>query len=124
MRYAVALILCFTTLAFADDAMRTKGFVNGRYWNTGTHESRLEYLIGVREAVFLANGRTEWLSGDFTLNDYEAELNKLFGETENVNIPVIWLVKYCTDKFGGQMTKANQETALMNLRLRARDTIK
>jgi hypothetical protein len=105
------------------DPAWTAQFPNGRFWNTSNEGQRLHYLTGVRDAAFLSDRKTEWMAKGFTIGDYLKEIDKVFSEGENLNIPVVWVFRYCTNKLNGDLTKENQERVLGSLRLMARDVL-
>jgi len=117
-------MFCFAVLCHgqADPNREFTGELpNGRFWNSSTELERLAYVAGIRDAFLLTDGQPEWWAKGFTIGDYVKDINKLFAEGENVNIPMMWAFRYCTNKLKGEMSKDAQERALTNLRLMARD---
>jgi hypothetical protein len=66
--------------------------------------------------MVLAEDKGTWWAKGFVVGDYQKEIDKLYNEGENVNIPIIWIFRYSTNKLRGDVPKANLEKALMNLR--------
>jgi hypothetical protein len=118
MRYVFLLVLALATLCPAQQTNPeyTGGLPNGRFWNVAAESGQTYYLLGVRDAESLAGANGDWWAKGFTIGDYRKEIDKLYSETENINIPIIWAFRYCTNKLRGEVSRANLEVALRNLR--------
>ena len=56
-----------------------------------------------------------WVNG-FNVRDYEAELNKFYVDTENVRMPIVLAMRYCSLKLKGGSTKQELEQSLIMMR--------
>lgn len=91
--------------------------MNGRVWMSLEETEKKMYMFGVRDGVVAANrNESKTLIQGFTLHDYLNELNLLYEDRSNINIPVIIGIRYCSLKFKGTLTKAELEEKLIGFR--------
>jgi hypothetical protein len=117
MRYIIAFLLLSITPCFGQKGppMFTDGMLNGRFWIAATNEEKTVYVAGVVDALNLVRQHAR-MADNFTSGDYIKELDKIYNDTENINIPLIWIFDYCTTKLKGETTKTALESNLIALR--------
>lgn len=100
----------------------TGGLLNGRAWETFPAAVKSMYVAGIKDSILAAAmasdsapNKIAWAE-HFTVDDYVKELNLLYVDRENIRIPVVFGVRYLTQKFRGDRTKADLESGLMALR--------
>jgi hypothetical protein len=86
----------------------------GRDWSTLNDVRKLYYVLGVRDGRIGSD--VEFAVEGFTAADYIKELDKLFSETENLNIAVVNALEYVSLKLSGSFTKSELEVYLIKLR--------
>ena len=112
----LTLTLLFCAVLFAQDLEQTDGAPNGRLWNSWPQPVKTFYLVGIRDGLVIADGMgKEWPTG-FVIGDYLKELNKLYGEGENVKIPIWTAFRYVSLKLRGNLQKDKLESVLIQLR--------
>ncbi len=133
---SVVLSSCFAVVPLhAQDTsnFQTSHLSNGRLWLQMSVEDREVYLAALRdsarfEAIMTAPDtnaanvamQERWAHG-FNVRDYEAELNKLYVDTENVRIPIVLAMRYCSLKLKGTLTKQELEQRLIMMRRQVND---
>jgi hypothetical protein len=109
----------------------TDGFPNGRLWEKLTDYEKLTYLIGFRDGLTMgAVGEVsstkflemihEYYVHPFTYKEQIAEIDKLYADRENILLPVISALQYSAGKLRGDLTKAQLEQMLINMRKKSR----
>ena len=76
------------------------------------------YIAGIRDGLMTAEKTDLWPNG-FAVDDFTKELNKLYSEGENVNIPMSWAFTYVNIKLRGQTSASELEKTLMTYRKQA-----
>ncbi|MGP8246081.1 MAG: hypothetical protein ACLQVN_16375 [Bryobacteraceae bacterium] len=56
------------------------------------------------------------LVGNFSIGDYVKQIDKLYSDLANVNIPLPFALQYCSAEFTGLKTKQQLETLLISIR--------
>ena len=79
--------------------------------------------MAVHDTASLPDVKEKWWTDGFTFGDYKKEVDNVYKDAENVNIPIIWTLQYCAAKLKPDARKANLEQLLINLRKIANDTI-
>ncbi|MGO9231268.1 MAG: hypothetical protein ACLQKA_18930 [Bryobacteraceae bacterium] len=123
LKIAATLILASFCgqVGFTQPAPST-GFADGRTWNIMSDETKSWYLIGFRDAMgFSGTVKQYW--GDFTALEYKKELDKLYGEGENLQIPVWMAFRYVSLKLGGTNKRDFLEQFLIDLRATAKKNV-
>lgn len=122
MRIVVLLCCCIGTLLAQQN--ETAGMLNGRAWVTMSRGDRAMYIIALKDRLTLqiamleikaAESKSEWAQ-NFTVADYVDEINKVYSERENIHIPVVLAMKFCTYKLNGQTTKDGIDVQLRAMR--------
>lgn len=100
------------------------GYDNGVDWmsvmvikNTTLKKSVSETVL--KKSVTETANEQALTNRGFTINDYRRELDLLYSDTENVNIPILFGIDYCRDKLSGKYTRAELERRLISLRTQA-----
>jgi hypothetical protein len=124
----VALLLCGVAAAADADIYHTSTLFNGRFWQTLDDKEKLIYVAACRDAIDMitttehaADGKDAiknsvaslqiWVSGDFTIGDYGKALDSFYATPENVRVPIIMALRYCTVKFNGMSSKNLEDMA-------------
>lgn len=131
MRLLLVVIFCFpAVLLHAQDTVPTQTLhlSNGRLWLQMTAKDREVYLAALRDSarfeaimattdVNVANIALSerWVNG-VSVRDYEAELNKSYVDAENVRMPIVLAMRYCSLKLKGGSTKQELEQSLIMMR--------
>jgi hypothetical protein len=99
--------------------------LSGRQWEALPSGAKLAYMWGIHDALaFLPVVRDSkidqraaplWAEG-FMVDDYVKEMNALYANRANINIPVGDGFMYCTFKLQGQATASQLEQMLINQR--------
>jgi hypothetical protein len=80
-----------------------------------TQDDKRFYLIGFRDALgFSGTIKQYW--GNYSADDYRRELNKVYNETENLEIPIWLMFRYVSLKLEGTHKTEFLEDFLMGLR--------
>ena len=128
MRLLLFVLFCFPFAllhAQNDDNLETQTLhlSNGRLWLLLSPENREVYLAAIRDSTRVGaaiggerphrcNGtsiRRALGTGVHAWRDYETELNKFFDDTENIRIPIVLAMRYCSAKLKGNLTKSELE---------------
>jgi hypothetical protein len=116
MLKAVVASILFTFCAQTASAQsKPTTFATGRTWNVLTDEIKTWYLIGFKDGLgFSQTIEKYW--GTFSVNDYKKELDKVYNEGENVEIPIWLAFRYVSLKLEGTHKTDYLENFLMTLR--------
>ena len=101
-------------IAFKRDLLVTKGARPVFYVSLDTLD-RYGSLFLRRKTRRGSTYKNHWAER-FTVEDYVKELDALYKDRENINIPVVFAIDYITLKFRGDKTKAELESGLLFLR--------
>jgi len=130
MRILLAFVLLLTSFLCAQESsakFTTIQLMNGRAWQQFDDEAKIMYLSGVRDSLIYfsvtaqhqvdANElmQAKWAPG-FIVGDYINELDAVYRSRENILIPIVNAMDYCTVKLKGQTSRAELEQMLMTLR--------
>ena len=125
---SVLVLLALSATGFGQNPMLDDMKVfNGRFWRSMPHTEKVMYLIGVEHGIKLgimksaANGKCAEALGlvegsGATIDDYEKEFDKLYGEGENLQINTMMAWTYLDMKLRGNHTKDYLENKLIELR--------
>jgi len=128
MKTVALFLLVFVSIAYGQNVNLTANMFNGRGWVKMTHSDRLFYLQALKDEItyrLLAQELSEeklkqqWAE-HATVGDYIQELDKLYEERENIDIPVTLAATYCTKKLLGTYTHDELERQLIATRQLAR----
>ncbi len=119
----VFLLVCSSVMAQTADSLGFTGsLLNGRGWKALTRDERALYTSGIRDHIMTALvlqhlplNKVDWAKG-FAISDYIKELDVLYQDGENIRIPVVLGIDYCTTKLRGQTTKKELEELLIMVR--------
>jgi len=125
-----AAALALSTLSFGQRAyLDDHQMPNGRYWRDTPHIAKLLYLTGITHGLQIALIRAAMDSkcseklGSIVdappgaiIDDYEKELDKLYSESENLQINIMMAWTYVDLKLKGTLTKEYLEKMLIGLR--------
>ena len=102
---------------------------NGRFWRDTPHIAKMMYLTGIGHGLEIAVARAATDSkcseklgsiadapAGAIIDDYEKELDKLYGESENLQINILMAWTYMDLKLKGTKTKEYLEKMLIDLR--------
>lgn len=128
----MTILFCVTsTVIFSQDINYTNGFPNGRYWTKATRESKVFYLMGLRDAfsisqVFLSVKKDLSETGTLLNKNYSAtnysefELTKvidsIYSKIEYLVLPLRDVASIILEKYSGKISdeimKINLEKCL------------
>ena len=128
MRKAGLLLCVFTSLVFAQTtgsgtiigSQSITGW-SGRHWEALSSGAKLSYVWGIHDALaflpVVRDSRVDqraaplWAEG-FMVEDYVKEMDALYANRANINIPLGVAFGYCTLKLQGQATASQLEQLL------------
>jgi len=122
----LALSIIFTACALGENFNTTDGVFNGRLWNQDVPEARTGYILGYMEGmadlVNLSDSpRAEktfkaLASPSFLVGEVFKEMNQLYENQANLNIPIREMIRYALLVLKGELTEAELDTRLHILR--------
>lgn len=125
-RVVLLLMLAHACAAQMPELSRTGSMFNGRAWNGLSADAKMGYVMASFDYSHYAhlvaeeNDATKPTSfdlvGNFSVGDYIKQIDKLYSDLANVNIPLPFALQYCSAEFTGLKTKQQLETFLISIR--------
>lgn len=125
-RVMLLLILAYACAAQMPELNRTGSMFTGRVWNGLSADAKMGYVMAAFDYSHYAhlvadekdaNKPTLFdLVGNFSVGDYIKQIDKLYSDLANVNIPLPFALQYCSAEFTGLKTKQQLETMLISIR--------
>ncbi len=119
-------VLCLLLLVgggflLADDPSTTFGLQNGRFWNAMSTDSRPYFLVGMFEGWHARQLRDDFITvkeakafyGEFRTMDVAKMVTSVYGEPENLELPIAWVTMAC---FAVQRGDTTRDAVFMALR--------
>jgi hypothetical protein len=122
VKVAAVLVLVglFAQVGYTQSSSAT--FLNGRTWNTMSDEVKTWYLLGFKDGLGLSQTIEKFWGSNLNVNDFKKELDKVYNEGENVEVPIWMAVRYVSVKLDGTHTASFLDAFLIDLRKVARAT--
>jgi len=119
MRYiTLFLLLAFVPCRAQSPSELSGSLINGRFWNASAKNEKAMYVTGSIDGIRIAQQGKPLATA--SVGDRMKELDKLYNEGENLNIPVIWAIAYYVEiKLKGETPSAVLENSLIALRKQA-----
>ena len=103
MKTLCVLVLISSSLLLRADTQEdvTFGLLNGRFWNSMANAQRIGFLQGLTDGWMLrttaedvVKGRTiiAWSGPGFTHGELAEMITSIYADTENVELPIGWVV--------------------------------
>jgi hypothetical protein len=126
----VKFLLVLTSVLFvcraADETYLTHGRPNGRIWQGMNAAQKNGFVVGIDEGLFIALLSVDSATRDKIMSrypkdeldpsDYAIEMDKIYAERENINIPLFMAYTWVQRKLKGDLTKDQLEAELRRLR--------
>ena len=126
MRLAVLLLLTYACAAQLPELNRTGSMFSGRVWNALSEDAEMGYVMAAFDYSHYAhlvadrkdaNKPTLFdLVGNSSIGAYIKQIDKLYSDPANVDIPLPLALQCCSAEFTGLKTKQQLETLLISIR--------
>jgi hypothetical protein len=130
-RVVTLCLLGTSVLLAADKQDETYHLKNGRFWNVMPSEVRPYFLTGILEGWSFHQSRAAFITvkearafsttATFTVGDLENMLTSVYGDPENLELPIAWAMMACDAVQRGETTR---DAAFMALRKALSDELK